>query len=211
MPFCFSPRGPFLQTRNPRAPSPKNASRGTGLRARVGQQGSTVAFRDLHYFIHLRGGEVGGNKPASPAEENHEGQAGGGELKREAHVLRGVTAVASPGQMVAILGEFCCCFTASLYFLFFRVCYRSSGHCSHSPRHLAKLCMPSVLLKKNFAIFAALASLSRAESLSFSSYRRPQNLSMETNVPKKTRTLNKHFERVGLQAIKTWRRMRSQN
>ncbi|CAN0429715.1 unnamed protein product [Ascophyllum nodosum] len=89
-----------------RAPLLGGARRGNVEGDRMGGvcEGSTVAFRDLHYFIHLRGGEVGGNKPASPAEENHEGQAGGGELKREAHVLRGVTAVASPGQMVAVLG-----------------------------------------------------------------------------------------------------------
>ena len=58
-------------------------------------QGSRVAFSDLHYHVYLRSGSKGVGTAA----------AGRGRGRREAHVLRGVTGVVSPGQIMAIMGE----------------------------------------------------------------------------------------------------------
>lgn len=64
-----------------------------------------MAFSDLHYYIHLRdGGETSSVPLAPPGAELNQG-VGGRQGRGEAHVLRGVTGVVSPGQMTAILGD----------------------------------------------------------------------------------------------------------
>lgn len=71
-------------------------------------QGSRVAFSNLHYYVYLRNGEGskrskrgGGVVGRAAAPE----QPAAASRKEEAHVLRGVTGVVSPGQIMAIMGE----------------------------------------------------------------------------------------------------------
>lgn len=79
-------------------------------------QGSRVAFSNLHYHVYLRtgskrkGGDGGGGGGDSGDSGNSGGMpapgpGGGRGRRREAHVLRGVTGVVSPGQIMAIMGE----------------------------------------------------------------------------------------------------------
>lgn len=63
-----------------------------------------MAFLNIHYYVYLRGGDSGGGGGKAGATSSA-GTVAAKRGKREAHVLRGVTGVAFPGQMMAILGE----------------------------------------------------------------------------------------------------------
>lgn len=75
-------------------------------------QGSRVAFSNLHYYVYLRSGgegskrtKRGGGVVGRAAAEQAPAPAPAANRKEEAHVLRGVTGVVSPGQIMAIMGE----------------------------------------------------------------------------------------------------------
>eukprot|EP00903_Cladosiphon_okamuranus_P016410 g15131.t1 len=74
------------------------------------QQGSRVVFSNLHYYVFLHGGGEGSKRTKrggvvlgqAPTEQTSPTPAA--SRKEEAHVLRGVTGVVSPGQIMAIMG-----------------------------------------------------------------------------------------------------------
>lgn len=69
-----------------------------------------MAFSNLHYYVYLRSGGEGSKRTKrgggvvgrAAAEQTPPAAA---NRKEEAHVLRGVTGVVSPGQIMAIMGE----------------------------------------------------------------------------------------------------------
>ena len=70
-----------------------------------------MAFSNLHYYVYLQNGGEGSKRTkrgggvvgrAAPTDQTPSSAA---SRKEEAHVLRGVTGVVSPGQIMAIMGE----------------------------------------------------------------------------------------------------------
>eukprot|EP00752_Nemacystus_decipiens_P008555 g7642.t1 len=104
---------PEMEARDPlRAPLLGGIDKGGGIESVVEaevQQGSRVAFSNLHYYVYLRSGGEGSKR--RKRGDGADGRAAGEQApspasnrKKEAHVLRGVTGVVSPGQIMAIMG-----------------------------------------------------------------------------------------------------------